>query len=218
MPILTGHSLADRSGRLLAIDSNVCEILQREERHLIGVAFEALTHPGDRNRNSAAVANLSISDRPLSIRKRYLRPDGSFIWSDVQVSRLEAKDGNRLVGTIQLISPESLKQAPANRWRSAKRAAESLSFRRRELGEDLFSDYFWAILLQIYLAEAEGREASLSWVCEASGTRASAIHRWLMVLEQKGLVERTEWPDHAPQLTTLGMRHVEKVLDRAGDC
>ncbi|RYE92003.1 MAG: hypothetical protein EOO77_47380, partial [Oxalobacteraceae bacterium] len=70
--MLTGHSLANRAGALLAVDPHVCEILPREERELVGMTFDTLTHPDDRKRNVAAVASLSLQDSPLTIRKRYL--------------------------------------------------------------------------------------------------------------------------------------------------
>jgi PAS domain S-box-containing protein len=210
---LLGHTLATADGRLLAVDPQVCEIMHREERELIGVTFHSLTHPDDLDKNVAALLALRVQDGALSLRKRYVRTDGSTVWSSIQVSRLRADDGSRLVGTIQLIDAPALDAEPESLWRSAKRVSALMERRRMELTEDLFFDYAWLILLQIYLAEAEGRIADLKYIAEAVRIRPALAERWFCVLEDRGLIERTPWADYAPQLTTPGLSKVERLLD-----
>jgi PAS domain S-box-containing protein len=207
-----GHSLATAEGRLLAVDPQVCEILHREERDLIGVTFHSITHPHDIDGNVAAVMALRVQDGPLSLRKRYVRPDGSSVWSSIRVSRLQADDGSKLVGTIELIAAPSASDGPEKLWRSAKRLTALIERRRAELTDELFNDYPWLILLQIYLAEAEGRKADVRGITDGSSLRESAAERWIRVLEGKGLIERSEWTDLVPQLTTLGAMKVERLL------
>jgi PAS domain S-box-containing protein len=179
--MLIGHSLADETGRLLAVDSHICEIMQREERELIGVKFEALTHPDDRSFNVAAVMRLGVGDAPLKLRKRYIKPDGSAIWSIVQVSRLKADDGSKLVGTIELV-PCNLTRDPETLWRSAKRVTALIERRRDELGAELFSDHAWMILLYSYIAEAEGRRISVDEIATFARIGNSLARRWMSVL------------------------------------
>ncbi len=210
--VLIGHTLATAEGRLLAVDPQVCEIMHREERELIGVTFQTLTHPDDLDKNVAALMALRVQDGPLSLKKRYVRADGSAIWSSIQVSRLRADDGSRLVGTIQMISAPSVDADPRSLWRSARRVHALIERRRAELSDDLFSDYPWLILLQVYLAEAEGRKADMLSITETTRLRQAMVERWLVVLESRGLIERSEWTDHAPQLTTAGMSRVEGLL------
>lgn len=215
--MLFGHSVADRSGTLLAVDAKVCEIMQRDERELIGIGFEALTHPGDCKRNVTVVASLRFGDEPLTIRKRYIRPGGSTVWANVQVSRLQGSDGGRLVGTIVLINPESLKRGPETLWRAAKLVEARVQRRRRELGDDLFADFGWIILLQIYLAEAEGRVADAATISDMAGIRLPLVRHWLASLEQNKLVERSTFHEMAPQLSSRGMRKLESLLDSRAD-
>ena len=210
--VLMGHSLATADGRLLAVDPQVCEILHREERELIGVTFQSITHPGDLDGNVAAVTALRVQDGPVSLRKRYVRPDGSAVWSSIQVSRLHADDGSKLVGTIQLVASPFAAEGPEELWRSAKRLTALIERRRAELTDELFNDYPWLILLQIYLAEAEARKADLAHISDALSLRGSATERWIRVLENKGLIERSKWTDYMPQLTTLGVTKVERLL------
>lgn len=211
--MLIGHSLADEDGLLLAVDFQVCEIMQREERELVGMSFQALTHRDDRERNVAALSRLGLRDGPLIIRKRYVRPDGSSVWSNVQVSRLHTGDGGRLVGTIELVNPASMKRGPESLWRSAKRVDALIRRRRQELGSDIFSDYAWVILLQIYLAEAEGCVLTISDVAERCDVRPALVERWVRVLEERKLVERFQRQDYALQLTVPGIRKIERLLD-----
>jgi PAS domain S-box-containing protein len=210
--VLIGHSLATAEGMLLAVDPQICEIMHREERELIGVTFQSLTHSEDLDRNVAAIMALRVQDGPLSLRKRYVRTDGSAVWSSVHVSRLHANDGSRLVGTIQVISAPALDVCPEDLWRSAKRVSALVERRRAELTDDLFNDYPWLILLQIYLAEAEGRQADMLYICEAIRMRRDLAERWMRVLESRGLIERTDWSNHAPQLTMVGISKVERLL------
>jgi DNA-binding MarR family transcriptional regulator len=97
-------------------------------------------------------------------------------------------------------------------WRSAKRLTALIERRRAELTDELFNDYPWLILLQIYLAEAEARKADLAHISDALSLRGSATERWIRVLENKGLIERSKWTDYMPQLTTLGVTKVERLL------
>ncbi len=210
---LIGHSLATGDGLLLAVDPHVCEIMHREERELIGVTFQSLTHPDDLDKNVAAVMALRIQDGPLSVRKRYVRIDGSAVWSSITVSRLRADDGSRLVGTIELIDAPALIAAPESLWQSAKRVSALIERRRAELSDDLFNDYAWLILLQIYLAEAEGRKADLVYITKAVRIRYALAERWVSVLESRGLIDRTPWTELVPQLTTSGMSKLERLLN-----
>lgn len=211
--VLIGHSLATAEGVLLAVDAHICEIMHREERELIGATFQSLTHPEDLDKNVAALMALRVQDGALSLRKRYLRTDGSAVWSSIQVSRLRCDDGSRLVGTIELINTSTVAATPESLWRSAQRVSALVEHRRAELTEDLFSDYAWLILLQIYLAEAEGRRADLPYITDAVRIRYALAERWLGVLESRGLIEQSPWSDHLPQLTTAGMSKIERLLN-----
>lgn len=216
--MLIGHSMADGSGLLLAVDPQICEIMQREERELIGMPFAALTHPDDRAHNLAMLEKLGFHDGPLLIRKRYVRPDGSSIWSNVRVSKLKGGDGGRLVGTLEVVDPNQLKRGPESFWRSANQMCALIDRRRTELGEDFFADHGWTILLQVYLAEAEGRAIDLADLGERVALRPTLVGRWVAMLQQKKLIELDAWSDHTPQLTSRGVAKVESVLAWTVNC
>ncbi|WP_347304397.1 PAS domain S-box protein [Croceibacterium sp. TMG7-5b_MA50] len=213
--MLTGHTLADRYGTLLAVDSHICEIMQREEHELIGVGFQALTHPDDCVRSTIVVSSLRLGEGPSVLRKRYMRPDGTSIWATVQASRLHAQDGGKIVATIQLADAGQLRRNPKGLMEAARLEDSYLQRRRLQFGEDLFSDFPWLILLQIYLAEAEGKSATIRSISDGAAMRPSLVTSQLVVLEHKRLIEPPRSSDEPLQLTDRAWKKIEHLLDRS---
>ena len=56
--------------------------------------------------------------------------------------------------------------------------------------EDLFGEPAWDILLDLYIAHAEGKPVSVSSACIGSANPATTALRWLAVLADKGLLVR----------------------------
>ncbi len=210
--MLSGHSLADASGRIIAFDPQVCEIIQRSAREVVGLTYDALTHPDDRSRNRDIVRALAAADGPTTFEKRYMRPDGSAVWAKVQVSRLGELDEGHLIGTITMIDKAADIRDPQTQWHLAKLALGSIRDRRRELGEDLFADYPFAILLELYLAEAEGRPIDLAELSRRVAMPLPIVMRWLSALQAEGLVERAEWAKLRLQLTLIATVKIERTL------
>jgi hypothetical protein len=212
--MLIGHSISDAEGRIMAVDHGVCELFQRSETELIGLSYTDITHPDDVSWNVALVDKLEARGGPLTIRKRYLRPAALAVWCDVQVSRLSAgSEAGRLVGTINGVDPRTVCQTPERLWRSACRIDTALRHRRSELGEDLFGDYAWLVLLQLYKTEAEGNCVDLTELNDLTAIRPQPLTRWLKVLEERGLIDRYEEQRCVGQLTAAGIAKVERLLD-----
>jgi hypothetical protein len=214
--MLIGHSVSDALGRILAVDDSICEMLHRSEAELIGMSYVDVTHPDDVTLNKPLVDKLQASAGPITIRKRHLRPDSTSIWSDVQVSRLgRGLDHGRLVGTVNRADHSSQTPCPDSLWRSAVRKDRDLQLRRTELGDDLFTDHPWLILLQLYIAEAEGGCISIRQISRRTRCREQSLIRWLKVLEEKKLIDRFNSEICAGQLTTIGIGKVESILEGA---
>lgn len=62
--------------------------------------------------------------------------------------------------------------------------------RDQYLGNTLFVDPAWNILLDAYASELDGRRLSVGDACIAAGVPSSTALRWLRALEKKGLIER----------------------------
>jgi diguanylate cyclase (GGDEF)-like protein/PAS domain S-box-containing protein len=79
----------DEAGRYQHVNRRFAEMVGRDPGELLGQHDHALTHPEDRAQSGAAYRRLATGDETLgSLRKRYLRPDGTEVWTDVVVSRV----------------------------------------------------------------------------------------------------------------------------------
>ena len=88
------------------------------------------------------------------------------------------------------------------------------------LGESLFSEPAWDILLELYAAELGGRSMTLSDLARAIDTPASVAARWQAALEDHGLTRSTvDAADPARiyiSLTTTGSSKMQHLADHWG--
>jgi diguanylate cyclase (GGDEF)-like protein/PAS domain S-box-containing protein len=89
--------LVGLDGRFLALNPATCDLLAREESVLTTPTFQELTHPGDLD------ADLALADQVVAgeidsyrLFKRYLRPDGSIVHGDLNVTGIRSEDGGLL--------------------------------------------------------------------------------------------------------------------------
>ena len=209
---MIGHSIGSGSGMLLAMDGAVADFLQRSKAELRGLSYADITHPGDRLANVDRIGLLATGDK-LRLRKRYILPQGGYVWASVQVSRLQTGlDQERLVGTIFALDFSERQTAPAALWAAAKRQAQLIVERNAALGPDLFSDGAWAMLLGLYLAEAEGRGIMAGGGCAPMGLSHVSAMKWLRALRSRGLVEYLDDREDRAQLTQYGLDRIERLL------
>ena len=84
--------------------------------------------------------------------------------------------------------------------------------RDRALGADLFADHAWALLLSVYVAEAEGRILCADSFSRQSGLSRGSVTRWVHVLQSRSLIDPPDPIFGALQLTTAGIEGVERLL------
>ena len=72
----------------------------------------------------------------------------------------------------------------------AKRDYAQRSQRQKWLGSDILGEPAWDLLLDLYIADAEGRRISVSSACIASRVPTSTALRWIRLLEDRRLIER----------------------------
>ncbi|MET4592924.1 MULTISPECIES: PAS domain-containing protein [unclassified Sphingomonas] len=215
---LVGHSMSDQNGVLLSMDSAVEALLQRCESELIGRSFAEITHPDDRTRNVEMIRRLGPDDGPIRIRKRYLIPDAAPICVDLQVSRLgRGIDAGRLVGTLYVPDTASILTTgdgimPDRLWTVAANVDVMLQKRRAHLGDDLFGDHAWLILVQVYLAEAEGRLIDAEEIADRTRMDTPRVARWIAALTGKQLLDHPEETGRTIQLTAQGLSSIETLL------
>lgn len=80
-------------------------------------------------------------------------------------------------------------------------------------GQELFGEPAWDILLDLYIAYAEGKPVSVSSACIGSASPPTTGLRWLGVLQEAGLIEREHDPRDQRRvlvhLTTLAIERME---------
>jgi hypothetical protein len=82
---------------------------------------------------------------------------------------------------------------------------------------DLFGEPAWDILLDLFIAHAEGKSVSVSSACIGSAVPATTGLRWLGVLADDGLVLRDNDPDDnrrvMVRLSDTGVAAMEQYFD-----
>jgi len=62
--------------------------MPRVKSELLALRVPDITHPDDRETDSALRRRLVADGVPFIVEKRYVRPDGSQVWASVNVLRL----------------------------------------------------------------------------------------------------------------------------------
>ncbi len=82
------------SGRILKANRRFCELLGYSEAELLGMTFQDVTHPDERDRDSGQVNRMEAGQLPeYAVEKRYLRKDGSTVWAGLTARPLRVPGG-----------------------------------------------------------------------------------------------------------------------------
>lgn len=206
----SAHCVSTTSGIILDVDRAFCSLVQRDERTLIGASYKTITLPDDIAKSTAMLRSMTVSGTPSRLRKRYRRPDGTIVHAGLLVTM--APDKNRLLATVTWERRPADDESPFRLWRAALRLQRLYEARRQEFGEELFGDHVGVILLEVYLAEAEGRIATLATVSNAAGLRGPMVGRWIRVLCQYGLLHADRDLADVIHLSHAGLTKIERTL------
>ncbi len=118
---------------------------------------------------------------------------------------------------------ESPAPPPARATRSyLALARKAYAVRRKRaaiFNAELFGEPAWDILLDLFIAQAEGKSVSVSSACIGSAAPATTGLRWLGVLADEGLVVRENDADDnrrvLVRLTTAGIAAMERYFNEA---
>lgn len=75
-------------GRFLRVNDELCRILGRSREELLRLTAFDVTHPDDIAPSLAVIAESQRTGQPASMDKRYVRPDGTPVWANSRVRRL----------------------------------------------------------------------------------------------------------------------------------
>lgn len=113
---------------------------------------------------------------------------------------------------------QRLPKSSANHLALARRAYALRRKRAAIFGNpDLFGEPAWDILLDLFIAHAEGKSVSVSSACIGSAAPATTGLRWLGVLADEGLVVRegdaSDQRRVLVRLTAAGLSAMERFFD-----
>ncbi|MEH3039237.1 MAG: PAS domain S-box protein [Sphingomonas paucimobilis] len=108
-----GLSEVDSAGRFRRVNDELCRILGRSREELLNLDVAAVTLKDDLPASGAALQQVSATGSPVSLDKRYCRPDGSIIWANSRLASLidgDAATGTLLVATVDLSERKETEQ------------------------------------------------------------------------------------------------------------
>ena len=137
-----GMALVAPDGRFLRVNRTLCDLAGRGEHDLLERTFADITHPDDLHADLEQAALLLAGEiSSYAMEKRYLRPDGSDVWTKLSVSLVRDSAGEPLhfISQIEDISEHKRAQADLERLANDDPLTGLLNRRRfdEELGREL---------------------------------------------------------------------------------
>ncbi len=215
--MLPGHVVLDQQGAILEADDSFGLLLMSPVAGLRGRNVLSFTAPADREECTRAIATLRDTGRPFDITKRFLRQDDSTVWVRNSVSRMIIERKELIVATCTPISPDHHRRTPELLLDTARAQAAMAAARADIADPALVSGTSWNVLLQVYIAEGEGRAVSVAWLAEHLKLSHVTSQRWINALLAADVLEveiRNLAPDTVKcyRLTSATMHRVEEYL------
>ena len=114
------------TGGLLGVNPKYCEIVGRTEQDLLSRDFQSITHPDDLPANLEKLRQLAEGEvMSYGMEKRYLRPDGSIRWAEVEVAAMWPK-GDSPFWHMAIVQDITERKQAEDRLREYERVVEGL--------------------------------------------------------------------------------------------
>ena len=106
-----GISETDLDGALIFVNPRFCEMLGYTGQELLGKTIWELTYSEDVEENKRLFHRMRTEGESYQFEKRFVRKDGSTLWTNVTVSTIRDLDGNPKGGVGVVIDIEERKRA-----------------------------------------------------------------------------------------------------------
>ncbi|GAB4262082.1 hybrid sensor histidine kinase/response regulator [Deferrisoma sp.] len=121
-----GMSIATPEGVFLRVNPALCRMLGRSREELEGSTFHRYTHPEDRGVSRECLERLVAGEVPFySLRKRYVRPDGTDAWVETHASLVRDAEGRPLHVLCQMVDLSLQRAAEVEREKLQHRLRRS---------------------------------------------------------------------------------------------
>lgn len=112
---VVGVGLVDfTTGRFVDVNRRFCTIMGRSRKDMLKIAFDEITHPDDHAKNHHLQKQLKAAkSSEFQVEQRYVRPDGSVVWVNLNASLLSTMSGrpNQLLAMVEDITSRKLAEA-----------------------------------------------------------------------------------------------------------
>lgn len=194
---MVGIGLSQPGRGFVMVNEPLAAILGRTPAQCVGLSVNDVTHPDDLIWNGPLFARHVGTGVPFDIEKRYLRPDGSFVWCRVRVSFVREGDAT----TLAVVIVQDLTEQKAAEAHLQELQSEVIHMSRatamgamgaaiaHELNQPLAAVANYSAALQMLLARPELDTESLtrlSGQLNDEALRAGSIVRRLRRLVAKG--------------------------------
>jgi two-component system cell cycle sensor histidine kinase/response regulator CckA len=107
-----GMALVDTHGRFAYVNHALCGLLGRPREELLELTWQDVTHPEDVSRGESYMLDAVAGIKPQTQQqKRYVRPDGSYVWALVSTSLITEEDGTPACFFSQIVDIHEHKKA-----------------------------------------------------------------------------------------------------------
>ena len=145
-----GIGEADLHGRITGANDRYCQILGRTREQVLGRYMQEFTHPDDLPRNLELFGEMVRHGTPFEIEKRYVRPDGSPVWTSITVTRIRMPGGGDADTVLAVVIDITERKRAEDKLKDAdRRKDEFLAMLAHELRNPLAPISAAAELLQI---------------------------------------------------------------------
>jgi len=128
-----GMALTSIDGRWLKVNEAFCQIVGYTADELLTMSFQEITYPEDLEADLTLGQRVIAGELPsLQLDKRFLRKDGSAVWTHLSVSVIRAEDGSPAYSVAQIVDIDERKRRELD-GTGAVRGSGQLSPREREV-------------------------------------------------------------------------------------
>ena len=110
---VVGMARADLKGRLKFVNQRLCEMLGYTVAELVGKTIRSITHRYDRAENMKLFQRMLEKGEPYELEERFIRKDGSILWSSVSASPVPDDAGKVQSAVAVIIDISDRKKAQA---------------------------------------------------------------------------------------------------------
>lgn len=117
----------------------------------------------------------------------------------------------------QILPIQASHPSPDARASRVRERIRQRRLREKLFGTDLFADPAWDMMLDLYAAQLEGNEVSVSSLCIAAAVPTTTALRWIKLLSQRGWLLRSHDPGDGRRVNMHLSETAKEKLDRYFD-